>query len=157
MVSIFLCSSCIFAAAWIHGSGFSKYVLSNPQQKRLILYLALTFNKPSWSQDQRHRYLENVGQMLPVQAFALHQVDDNIQLSLEEAIVAAKSWISKACNSSSIRCAASWLINHKVSPIVQRGFPTLQSVLAEGIMKLALKGIPIEEYPSKFNESLFVK
>lgn len=147
----------IYVASWPHSSSFAKGVLSNPKAKRVIAYFAFTFVEPSLVGHSLREHLDDLAQMFPVYALVLNDAVDDKELEIETAIKAAKLFISDKKNSLSIRCAASWLISHKGSPVVQRGRKTLQSVLAEGIMKLALQGVDVKDFHQKFTLSLFQK
>lgn len=147
----------IYVASWPHCSPFAKGVLSNPKAKRVIAYFAFTFVEPYLVGHALLEHLDDLGQMYPIYALILNAADDDIELDLETAISAAKDFISDRTNSHSIRCAASWLISHKGSAVVQRGRKTVQSVLADGIMRLALQGVDVKDFHQKFTVSLFQK
>lgn len=89
--------------------------------------------------------------MVPNYTFTLRNADDDkVYEQIRDTSMLAKEWIHK--NPADVRDAAAWLIHHHVSPISQRKAITLQSALAEIIMRLALRGVPFRDYPRRWDE-----
>ncbi len=126
----------------------------NELRRRLLLYLAIVHVDHHKANDENKlkKYFDKVAQMVPVQAIALHSVDDTVkyQTRYDSALIKkAKEWLGDERNKDQIQVAASWLINHCVSPSAQRGAWTLQSFLATHIMESARTGTPLDKYNAK--------
>ncbi len=97
--------------------------------------------------------IDSLSEMLPVYLFTLRSADDDFEYdSINDPglITAAFDWLSRAENSREIEISASWLINHHVDPLVQRGAKTLRSFLARTLMHFAKKGLSLQDYASTF-------
>ena len=145
------------SATVVHHSPFSKDALALIPEKRCIFYVAGVFVDPKWDEARRIDHFDNLGQMIPIQSFTLYNVDDTPRANLDILIREAQIWLSNPSNSPMIKSAASWMINFNLSPRIQRGKDTLRSVLAEGIMHLALAGVPFEKYANEFAKVLKTK
>lgn len=142
-------------ANFIHGGSYALELLRESidgvSPKRLIAYFALVHFLKSLSVLERKKRFDELGQMVPVYCFALRFADDIIEYSSVndvKLVKAAQRWMADGSNAGAVKIAASWLLNHHVSPNAQRGTWTLQSYLATVIMKNALAGLPLESYNS---------
>ncbi len=154
----------IYLAAWLHAGLYPLNLFEptdkkNKKKKRMIAYFAFVLlNEDLVEKKSKHlaAIFDGLAQMIPVHVLALHNVDDDTVFktqSDERLLIQAVQWLGDKKNRQCLADAASWLINHRIDPIEQRGKITLQSFLGKKIMEYALEGIHLEDYAKRLKDS----